>query len=64
MPRASLFIIAATLSAVGLPESAILIIFPVDAFFDMVRSITNALINVLSTAVVDKWEKKSLHPIK
>jgi len=57
IPRASLVIVAATLTSMGIPESALLILFPVDGFFDMARSATNVFANALSAAVVDKWEK-------
>lgn len=57
IPRASLVIVAATLASMGIPESAILILFPVDGFLDMARSATNVFANALSAVFVDKWEK-------
>ncbi|MFN7094004.1 MAG: dicarboxylate/amino acid:cation symporter, partial [Burkholderiales bacterium] len=57
IPRASLVIVAATLSSMGIPESAILILFPVDGFLDMARTTTNVFANALAAVFVDKWEK-------
>ncbi|SNX29071.1 Na+/H+-dicarboxylate symporter [Polynucleobacter meluiroseus] len=56
VPRASLVVIAATLSQFNLPEAGILLILGVDHFLDMARSATNVLGNALATAVVSKWE--------
>lgn len=58
IPRASLVIVAATLASMGIPESAILILFPVDGFLDMVRTVTNVFANALASAFVNKWEKE------
>ncbi|WP_114636532.1 dicarboxylate/amino acid:cation symporter [Polynucleobacter necessarius] len=56
VPRASLVVIAATLSQFNLPEAGVLLIFGVDHFLDMARSATNVLGNGLATAVISKWE--------
>lgn len=56
VPRASLVVIAATLSQFNLPEAGILLILGVDHFLDMARSATNVLGNGLATAVISKWE--------
>jgi Na+/H+-dicarboxylate symporter len=56
VPRASLVVIAATLSQFNLPEAGILLILGVDHFLDMARSATNVLGNALATAVVSQWE--------
>ena len=56
VPRASLVVIAATLSQFHLPEAGVLLILGVDHFLDMARSATNVLGNALATAVVSKWE--------
>ena len=56
MPRASLVVIAATLSQFNLPEAGVLLILGVDHFLDMARSATNVLGNGLATAVISKWE--------
>lgn len=58
IPRASLVIVAATLTSMGLPDAAVLILFPIDGFLDMARSATNVFANALSAVFVDKWEKK------
>jgi Na+/H+-dicarboxylate symporter len=58
IPRASLIVVAATLASLGIPESAVLILFPIDGFLDMFRSATNVFANALSAAIVHKWERK------
>ena len=57
IPRISLVIVAATLASMGIPEAAVLILFPIDGFLDMFRSATNVFANALSATIVDKWEK-------
>jgi len=56
VPRASLVVIAATLSSFNIPEAGLLLIIGVDQFLDMGRSATNVIGNSLATAVVAKWE--------
>jgi Na+/H+-dicarboxylate symporter len=56
VPRASLVVIAATLSFFKIPEGGILLILAVDHFLDMGRSATNVIGNSVATAVVAKWE--------
>lgn len=56
VPRASLVVIAATLSQFNIPEAGLLLILGVDTFLDMGRSATNAVGNSIATAVVAKWE--------
>jgi Na+/H+-dicarboxylate symporter len=56
VPRASLVVIAATLSQFNLPEAGVLLILGVDHFLDMARSATNVLGNGMATAVISKWE--------
>ena len=56
VPRASLVVIAATLSFFKIPETGILLILAVDHFLDMGRSATNVIGNSVATAVVAKWE--------
>jgi Na+/H+-dicarboxylate symporter len=56
VPRASLVVIAATLSTFGIPEAGILLIMGIDQFLDMGRSATNVLGNSIATVVVGKWE--------
>jgi Na+/H+-dicarboxylate symporter len=56
VPRASLVVIAATLSHFKIPEAGLLLILAVDQFLDMGRSATNVVGNSVATAVVAKWE--------
>nr|WP_314860371.1 dicarboxylate/amino acid:cation symporter [uncultured Undibacterium sp.] len=56
VPRASLVVIAATLSQFNIPEAGLLLLLGVDHFLDMARSATNVIGNGLATAVVAKWE--------
>jgi Na+/H+-dicarboxylate symporter len=56
VPRASLVVIAATLTAFGLPQQGLVLILAVDHFLDMGRSATNVIGNSVATAVVAKWE--------
>ena len=56
VPRASLVVIAATLSYFHIPESGLLLILAVDHFLDMGRSATNVIGNSIAAAVVAKWE--------
>ena len=60
VPRASLVVIAATLSSFNLPEAGLLLIIGIDQFLDMGRSATNVIGNSLATAVVAKWEGERL----
>jgi len=56
VPRASLVVIAATLSSFNIPEAGLLLIIGIDQFLDMGRSATNVIGNSLAIAVVAKWE--------
>jgi Na+/H+-dicarboxylate symporter len=56
VPRASLVVIAATLSQFNIPEVGLLLLLGVDHFLDMGRSATNVIGNSIATAVVSKWE--------
>jgi Na+/H+-dicarboxylate symporter len=56
VPRASLVVIAATLSTFHIPEAGLLLIMGVDHFLDMGRSATNVIGNSLAAAVVATWE--------
>lgn len=60
IPRVSLVVVAATLTAFGYPETGVLILLPVDSFMDMGRSATNAFANTMSAIFVDRWEQKYL----
>src|SRR6266446_2066751 len=52
VPRASLVVIASTLSQFGVPEAVLLMIMGIDTFLDMGRSATNVIGNSLATSVV------------
>ena len=56
VPRASLVVIAATLSQFHIPEAGLLLILAVDHFLDMGRSATNVVGNAVAASVVAKWE--------
>ncbi|MEA3046894.1 MAG: hypothetical protein QOJ53_1226 [Sphingomonadales bacterium] len=56
VPRASLVIIAATLSLFNIPEAGLLLVLAVDHFLDMGRSATNVVGNAVASAVVARWE--------
>ncbi len=56
VPRASLVVIAATLTAFNLPAEGLLLLLAVDQFLDMGRSGTNIVGNSVATAAVAKWE--------
>ena len=56
VPRASLVVIAATLSLFKIPEAGLLLILAVDHFLDMGRSATNVIGNAVAASVVAKWE--------
>lgn len=57
VPRASLIIIAATLSMFHIPEAGLLLLLGIDQVLDMGRSATNVLGNSIASAVVSRWEK-------
>ena len=56
VPRASLVVIAATLTQFGLPIEGIALILGIDQFLDMGRSATNIVGNAVATSVITKWE--------
>lgn len=56
VPRASLVVIAATLSHFNIPEAGLLLLLGIDHFLDMGRTATNVIGNSIATAVVSKWE--------
>jgi Na+/H+-dicarboxylate symporter len=56
VPRASLVVIAATLSYFHLPDAGLLLIIAVDHLLDMGRSATNVVGNSVAAAVVARWE--------
>jgi Na+/H+-dicarboxylate symporter len=63
VPRASLVVIAATMSMFNIPEAGLLLILAVDHFLDMGRSATNVVGNAVASSVVARWEG-TLDPIE
>jgi Na+/H+-dicarboxylate symporter len=63
VPRASLVVIAATLSQFHIPEAGLLLLLAIDHFLDMGRSATNVIGNSIAAAVVAKWEGELITPI-
>ena len=57
VPRASLIVIAATLSMFNIPEAGLLLLLGIDQILDMGRSATNVFGNSMASALVSKWEK-------
>ena len=57
VPRASLIVIAATLSMFDIPEAGLLLLLGIDQVLDMGRSATNVFGNSIAAALVSKWEK-------
>ena len=57
VPRASLVVIAATLSQFHIPEAGILLLLGIDHFLDMGRSATNVLGNAIAASVVAQSEQ-------
>jgi len=62
VPRASLVVIAATLTFFDLPEAGLLLILAVDHLLDMGRSATNVIGNSVAAAVIAKWENQIEEP--
>ena len=58
VPRASLVVIAGTLSMFNIPEAGLLLLMGIDPILDMGRSATNVIGNSVATAVVSKWENE------
>lgn len=56
VPRASLVLIAATLTQFNIPESGLVLLVGVDPFLDMGRSATNVMSNAVGAALVGRWE--------
>jgi Na+/H+-dicarboxylate symporter len=57
VPRASLIVIAGTLSMFHIPEAGLLLLLGIDQILDMGRSATNVFGNSIAAALVSKWEK-------
>ncbi|WP_294302853.1 dicarboxylate/amino acid:cation symporter [uncultured Sphingomonas sp.] len=64
VPRASLVVIAGTLSFFDIPEAGLLLILAIDHFLDMGRSATNVVGNAVAATVIAKWEGDRLDPIE
>jgi Na+/H+-dicarboxylate symporter len=56
VPRASLVVVAATLTQFHMPEAGVLLLLGADHFLDMGRSATNVLGNSIAAVLVSKWE--------
>lgn len=56
VPGASIVVLLATLTSVGLPVEGVAFIIGVDRIMDMARSALNLLGNALATLVIAKWE--------
>lgn len=56
VPRASLVILAGTLTSFGLPLEGVAVILGIDHVLDMARTSVNLLGNCVATAVVARWE--------
>jgi proton glutamate symport protein len=56
VPRASLVLLAATLSQFGLPLEGAAILLGIDQIMDMGRTSVNVMGNCIATAVVARWE--------
>jgi len=56
VPRASLVVLAGTISMFNIPEAGLALLIGIDPLLDMGRSATNVLGNAMATAVVSKWE--------
>lgn len=56
VPRASLVVIAGTISMFDIPQAGLVLLLGIDTFLDMGRSATNVIGNAIATAAVSKWE--------
>jgi Na+/H+-dicarboxylate symporter len=62
VPRASLVVIAATLSFFKIPEAGLVLLLAVDHFLDMGRSATNVIGNAVAGVAVASWERAMQKP--
>ena len=62
VPRASLVILAGTLTQFNLPLEGVAILLGIDELVDMVRTMINVIGNCLASAVIARWEGK--FPVK
>ncbi len=58
IPRASLVVIAGTLSMFNIPQEGLLLLLGIDQLLDMGRSATNVVGNAVASAVVARLEKE------
>jgi proton glutamate symport protein len=58
VPRASLVILAGTLTQFNLPLEGVAILLGIDELVDMVRTTINVIGNCLASAVIARWEGK------
>ena len=63
VPRASLMVIASTLTYFGLPEQGLVMIIAVDHLLDMGRSATNVVGNAVAATLVAHWERDLATPV-
>lgn len=63
VPRASLVVIAGTMSLFNLPSEGLILLFAVDWLLDMGRSATSVAGNAVATAIVSKWEGELTEPL-
>ena len=56
VPRATLVVLAGTLTTFHLPAEGFAVLLGVDALLDMARTSVNVLGNCLASAVVARWE--------
>jgi proton glutamate symport protein len=68
VPRASLVILAGTLTTFGLPLEGVAVILGVDELMDMARTTVNLVGNCLATIVMARWEgeydpDRPVHPV-
>jgi Na+/H+-dicarboxylate symporter len=63
VPRASLVVIAGTLSMFNIPQQGLLLLLGIDQVLDMARSATNVVGNSIATTAISKMEG-GLEPAK
>jgi len=63
VPRASLVVLAGTLSLYNIPQQGLLLLLGIDQILDMARSATNVLGNSIAAVVVSKWEGELGEPV-
>lgn len=56
VPRASLIVIAATLSMFDIPEAGLLLLLGIDQVLDMGRSASNVFGNSIASVLVSRWQ--------